>query len=252
MHRKKTFLTFLYKKKSKIDQNLFNISLTKFQKSQKNFFFFKASKPLRHNRSYMYELLGVEKDCTNEQIKSAYIKLARQYHPEINKDSGAEEMFRSLTNAYEALSNQRNRDLYNAYMELDLYDPDWLLENEREKMEKDKDEYSKFYENLRQKAKNNFHFYDEENINFNNGYENVFNSGYKEPERKKAEDVVIDLELNLLESYLGVDKIIEFSRKEKCRRCDGNRSEIGTRPSKCFVCKNTGRLKSKNLFKFSA
>lgn len=190
MHKlfKNNFLSLKFKSKLNQQETKFKNILpqtkyqNKFQTFQKKDYF-KKTNILLHNRSYMYEILGVEKDCTNEEIKKAYINLARQYHPEINKDAGAEEMFKSLTNAYEALSNKRNRDLYNAYMELDLYDPDWLIENEREKAEKDKDEYSKFYSEQRKNANNSYDY------NFSDDFENVFTSGFKESKKQKAEDI---------------------------------------------------------------
>jgi curved DNA-binding protein CbpA len=173
--------------KIKLYKNKTSFSIYKIQTKT----FFKKSNQLLHNRSYMYELLGVEKDCTNEQIKEAFIRLARQYHPENNKDAGAIDMFRSLTNAYEALSNQKNRDLYNAYMDLDLYDPDWLIENQKEKFEKERDEYSKFYAEQREKANSNAYNSSNKNNDFSNDYENVFNSGYKETQKLKAEDIEV-------------------------------------------------------------
>jgi curved DNA-binding protein CbpA len=192
----------LFKSKNKTIFKYNNKTSFFFFKIQRKNFFKKTNK-LFHNRSYMYELLGVEKDCTNEQIKEAYIRLARQYHPENNKDAGAIDMFRSLTNAYEALSNQKNRDLYNAYMDLDLYDPDWLIDNHREKFENQRDDYyySKFNtgENSREKSKGNSNGFSYSNSGFNNynfnyfskDFENVFNSGYKEPKKLKAEDIEV-------------------------------------------------------------
>lgn len=60
-----------------------------------------------------YEILGVSIDSTNAEIKSAYRKLARKYHPDINKDSNAIEIFKDVTEAYETLSNPQKREQYN-------------------------------------------------------------------------------------------------------------------------------------------
>ena len=53
-----------------------------------------------------YEILGVKKDATEAQIKSAYRKLARKYHPDVNKEKGAEEKFKDINEAYEVLGDK--------------------------------------------------------------------------------------------------------------------------------------------------
>lgn len=60
-----------------------------------------------------YEILGVSVDSTNAEIKSAYRKLARKYHPDINKDEDAISIFKNITEAYEVLSNDAERSKYN-------------------------------------------------------------------------------------------------------------------------------------------
>lgn len=60
-----------------------------------------------------YEILGVSVDSTNAEIKSAYRKLARKYHPDINKEEDAISIFKNITEAYEVLSNDAERSKYN-------------------------------------------------------------------------------------------------------------------------------------------
>jgi hypothetical protein len=122
--------------------NLLRILSNRFLKiSNKNFFY---SKNLLRNRNYnFYDVLGVERESTNEQIKLAYLKLASQYHPDFNKEDAAEEKFKNLTLAYEALNNQRNRDLYDAYMDSDPYSSDGDYNFFREDDDFDKDRYKK-------------------------------------------------------------------------------------------------------------
>ncbi len=62
-----------------------------------------------------YEVLGVKRDATADQIKSAYRKLARQYHPDVNKSPGAEKKFREATEAYEVLSDAKKRQMYDQF-----------------------------------------------------------------------------------------------------------------------------------------
>jgi curved DNA-binding protein len=62
-----------------------------------------------------YELLGVSRDASNEDIRSAYRKLARQYHPDVNKDPGAEDRFKEISEAYEVLSDPDKRERYDRF-----------------------------------------------------------------------------------------------------------------------------------------
>ena len=64
-----------------------------------------------------YEILGVEKTATKEEIKSAFRKKARQLHPDVNKAPDAEEKFKELGKAYETLSDDEKRELYDRYGE---------------------------------------------------------------------------------------------------------------------------------------
>ena len=59
-----------------------------------------------------YEILGVKRDATDAEIKSAYRKLARKYHPDVNKEKGAEEKFKDINEAYEVLGDKEKRQRY--------------------------------------------------------------------------------------------------------------------------------------------
>lgn len=67
------------------------------------------------NSKSLYEILGVSKDATSEEIKKAYRRLARKYHPDINKEAGAEDKFKEINGAYEILSDENKRRQYDTY-----------------------------------------------------------------------------------------------------------------------------------------
>uniref|UniRef100_A0A6N2NA67 J domain-containing protein n=1 Tax=Salix viminalis TaxID=40686 RepID=A0A6N2NA67_SALVM len=70
--------------------------------------------------SDFYSVLGVSKNSTKSEIKSAYRKLARSYHPDVNKEPDAEQKFKEISNAYEVLSDDEKRSLYDRYGEAGL------------------------------------------------------------------------------------------------------------------------------------
>ena len=66
-------------------------------------------------RRDFYEILGVSRDATAEEVQRAYRKLARTYHPDMNKDPGAEEKFKEVAEAYDVLSDPETRKKYDAF-----------------------------------------------------------------------------------------------------------------------------------------
>lgn len=78
--------------------------------AQSRGFFFKASTPLL--RKDFYETLGVSRGANQDEIKKAYFKLAKQYHPDVNKASEAKEKFASINEAYETLGDESKRKVY--------------------------------------------------------------------------------------------------------------------------------------------
>jgi molecular chaperone DnaJ len=241
-----------------------NINSCLYLSQFKFFSFFKLTRPLQRVRNYnFYEVLRIDRNCTNEEIRSAYLKLAKQYHPDVNKDPGSDEKFKMLTLAYEALSNQRNRDLYDAYMENDPYNQEWKYKEEHYQ-EKSNDSEKTFYkERAKYDKYSHNHYKSQEDSNFwqnkrddfagdfYRDFENIFtkgtgaDSGFKTSKKEqKADDILVEIQVKIEESYHGCQKGVKYSRTEKCRSCNGYRSSPGSRPSKCFTCNGIGQIKT--------
>ena len=129
-----------------------------------------------------YQILGVERSATQEEIKKAYRRLAKEWHPDVNPDPKAEEKFKEINEAYYVLSDEEKRREY-----------DRLLQSGDEKAYKDFMEYIQdFLERIR-----------------------------KAPKPKKGQDIRLKLELSLEEAFLGCEKLIEYERWIDCPSCDG-------------------------------
>jgi len=179
-------------------------NFSSFNKNQKKSFFKKTwilnsnsnSKPQN-----FYDILGVDRKSTNDQIKQAYLKLAKQYHPDVNKDKGSsDEKFKSISLAYEALYNPKNRELYDASMGNDHVDNwnSWKDEEEFAKQDNNNnkakarsDKYAGgFY---RSSYESNFWKGEREEFEqkFYKDYENIFGAGWKESKHQKGEDILV-------------------------------------------------------------
>lgn len=159
-----------------------------------------------------YAILGIRREATEVEIKSAYRQLAKEYHPDVNKDY--EDFFKEINEAYSVLSDKEKRKEY-----------DSLLINPDESKIK------------------NFTEYIQEFIN------SIFN-GEKEQKPKKGEDIRLKLMLSIEEAYLGCTKEIEYEKWIACPDCEG-RGYTSTEPDKikCEACEGTGKRVS-GIFSF--
>jgi molecular chaperone DnaJ len=172
------------------------------------------------NKRDYYEVLGVARNASAEQVKKAYRKLARQYHPDVNKSDDAEERFKEINEAYEVLNNDQKRAAYDRFGHAGVQGG------------ASGGSYSGF---------GGF------------GFEDIFDeffSGFGMGSRRRGRrgplrgaDLQYDLTVTFEEAAFGAEKEIEVMRHETCPRCQGGGAEPGTQPMRCPQCNGTGEVR---------
>ena len=171
--------------------------------------------------SNYYEILGVSKDATQAEIKSAFRKKARELHPDVNKAPDAEEKFKELGKAYETLSNEEKRSLYDRYGEEGLSNAGYSTEGP----------FDFGFGNINDIFESFF------------GGMGGFSSQTADPTApQRGHDLRLDIELDFEEAAFGVEKEIKIDHLEMCKDCYGTGAEPGTKPTVCPECNGKGRV----------
>ncbi len=174
-----------------------------------------------------YEILGVDRKATQDDIKKAYRRLARKYHPDLNPgDKAAEQKFKELNEAYEVLGDEKKRSEYDQYGRTPF-------------------EGGPGFDYRTYTSGDRFDF-----GGFGDIFSDVFGMG-RGPEAAaiKGPDLVMGLELSLEEAFSGVTKPITFTREVSCRACSGGGAETSRQ---CDRCRGTGHIaSSKGFFRMS-
>jgi len=169
------------------------------------------------NRDY-YEVLGIHRNASEDEIKGAFRKLARQLHPDVNKEPDAEEKFKEINEAYGVLSDADKRARYDRFGKEGLGN-----------------------------MGGGFHDY---TADFGDIFEEIFGQfgfgmGGRRASRRtprRGRDLQMEVSLKFEEAVFGVEKEIEFSRDETCSTCNGSGAEPGTTPTKCATCQGRGEV----------
>jgi len=170
-----------------------------------------------------YEVLGVSKDASDKEIKSAYRKLALKYHPDRSDASDAEERFKEISEAYAVLSDQDKRQKYDQFGHSGIsgqYTQEDLFRGVN------------FEDLLR-----GFGFGGGESI-----FDMFFGGGGRRRGPVRGRDLRYDLELTLEQAASGLDTIIDVPRTETCSTCKGSGSKPGTNPVTCPTCRGSGQM----------
>ena len=168
-----------------------------------------------------YEVLGVQKGATKDQIKDAYRNLALQFHPDRNKAPEAEARFKEISEAYAVLSDDEKRRQYDAYGREGVYQ-----------------RYSQ--EDIFRGADFGEFFRGMGGFGFDDIFSQFFGGGGRQPTR--GEDLTYHLQLKLEDIVEDSNREIEIPRSEICSTCNGSGARPGTSPQRCGTCGGTGQV----------
>lgn len=166
-----------------------------------------------------YEVLGVSRSATAEDVKNAFRSLARKYHPDVNKEPDAEEKFKEINEAYGVLSDPEKRAAYDRY--------GFSGVNTNGMPDFSSMDLSDILEGL-----------------FGMGGFGGFSSSRRSRNTpRRGADLSSKLKLTFEEAVFGAEKEIEITRDEKCSTCGGTGAEPGTTPATCLTCKGQGEVR---------
>lgn len=176
-----------------------------------------------------YQILGVNKNASQEEIKQAFRKLAHQYHPD--KKGGNAEKFKEINEAYQILGNEQKRKQYDQFGSTNFNSSGFSSSNPF--------------------SQQGFGQYSQGNINFDfsdfDDLGDIFSSFFggartSSTRTKRGNDLEIELAIDFLEAVFGTSKKIELSKKIICPICNGSRAEPGSKTSVCSTCGGSGRV----------
>lgn len=167
-----------------------------------------------------YEVLGVSKDASKDEIKKAYRKLSKKYHPDINKEEGADEKFKEITEAYEVLSDENKRA-----------------------------NYDQFGHNGPQGGFGGQGFGGQDFSGFGGSFEDIFSTFFggggaqRDPNApRKGDDLQYTMTISFEEAVFGAEKEISIRKEVKCETCDGSGAKPGSKKKTCHYCNGAGHV----------
>ena len=165
-----------------------------------------------------YEILGVSRDATESELKSAYRKLAIKYHPDKNPGNhAAEEKFKEAAEAYEVLQDPKKRQIYNQYG----------------------------HQGLEGSGFSGFRGFEDIFSNFGGIFEDLFGfsgSNQSRSRTQRGSDLRYDLNLSFMDAAFGTETEIDLEKTDGCPKCEGSACQPGTYPETCRHCQGSGQI----------
>ncbi|EGG17038.1 heat shock protein DnaJ family protein [Cavenderia fasciculata] len=192
--------------------------------------FFRSTSPQLEEKRDLYEVLDVPKSATKQDIKKAFYALAKKYHPDTNQgDPNAHKRFSEITNAYDVLSDENKRAMYDAQGHQGATA-----------------DYGDFNPNSHQNMEEMFQNFDLGDL-FGQGF------GGQAGGKVNGSDIQIKLHLDFMDAVNGCNKDVSFHGASSCSTCDGSGAKPGTKATNCKPCHGTGTTtKSNGFFAFQS
>ncbi|RMF23813.1 MAG: molecular chaperone DnaJ [Cyanobacteria bacterium J083] len=172
-----------------------------------------------------YQTLGVSRNSSKEEIKRAYRRLARKYHPDVNKEPGAEEKFKEINRAYEVLSEPEMRARYDRFGEAGVSSGAGASGFEYGDMGGFADIFESIF----------------------SGFGGVGGQAGTASRRRtgpvRGDDLRLDLKLEFRDAIFGGEKQIRIPHLEKCKNCNGTGAKPGTGAKTCSTCNGSGQVR---------
>lgn len=182
-----------------------------------------------------YEILGINKSASDDEIKKAYRRLAHKYHPD--KQGGDSDKFKEVNEAYQVLSDKTKRQQY--------------------------DQFGQTFEQSRHAGQGGFSGFEGfdfsgfqqgfsgQGFEFNGGFEDIFSDIFgdnfrrnrRQSSHKTGRDIQVDIEINFEEVVANIKREISLFRNVTCDACKGNGGEPGSKEEICPNCKGSGKIK---------
>ncbi len=169
-----------------------------------------------------YEVLGVARSADADEIRRAYRKLARQYHPDVNREDGAEDRFKEINEAYEVLGDEQRRAQF--------------------------DRFGHAANGFGGAAGDPFGFGGAAGSPFADLFESFFGAQATQTGRRRqapprGADLQVTLDVSFEEAVFGVERDVEITRPETCESCNGTRMRDGMPPTRCTTCNGSGEVR---------